>query len=128
MENETIETRTLRIRLGDDGIVRSNPIPGAEMTLTDAREGNEAIRRISKGRKRPLLCDYTGIKSQTRECRAYYAGKETAQATSACAILANSTISRVIGSFYLGLNKPVTPTKIFTSKQEALEWLKGFIE
>lgn len=128
MDREIITTRTLKIWLGDDGIMRSNPLANAEMTLADAKEANEIIWKLSANKKRPLFCDYSGIRSQDAECRDYYASEETAAVTLVCAILVGSPVSKIIGNFYMGLNKPATPTRLFTSQDSAIAWLKGFLD
>jgi hypothetical protein len=33
----------------------------------------------------------------------------------------------VLGNFYLGLNKPLVPTRLFTSEEEAQAWLRSFL-
>jgi hypothetical protein len=41
----------------------------------------------------------------------------------AFAILIDSSVSRVVGNFFLGINKPAVPTKLFTNEKEAVKWL-----
>ena len=127
MENEVM-LRTCKIWLGEDGIARSIYFPNAEETLADAKEYIATVVKISKGKRCPLFVDMRNCKSITREAREYYAGEKSAKAVSAAAGLIGSPVSRIIGNFFMRLNKPVLPTKIFTSETEALEWLKGFIE
>jgi len=62
-----------------------------------------------------------------REARRYFAGEETAKVESAAALLIESPLSKAIGNFFMGLNKPIVPTRLFTSEAEALAWLKGFV-
>jgi len=126
--NEVIEVGVGRLWLREDGIVHAVTKPGAEMTLADAREQIAAIGKIGRGKGLPLLVDFKNIKSQDRGARTYFAGEEAAKAVTACAILLSSPLSRVIGNFYMGLNKPVTPTKLFTSESKAIEWLEEYLE
>jgi hypothetical protein len=128
MENEVIITRTAKVRLGEDGIFRVIVLPKVEMTLADAKESIATVLKISKGKKLPLLVDSRNIKSMEREARVYYAGEEGRKSVSACALLIGSPVSRVIGNFFMGLNKPLVPTRLFTSETEAIEWLRRFIE
>ena len=127
MSKEEIVTRTNKVWLGEDGVVRSTALSNAEETLTNAKETMAAIAKVSTGIKRPLLVDLTRAKSITREARTYYSGAEAAAHYKAVAIVAGSPVSRVIGNFYLGLNKTPTPTKLFGSEIEALAWLRGFL-
>jgi len=126
--NEVIEVGAGPIWLGEDGIVHTSTKPGAEQTLKDAKDQIAAIGRIGRGKGLPVLVDFKNLKSQDRGARTYFAGEETAKAVTACAILISSPLSRVIGNFYRGLNKPVTPTKLFTPESEAIEGLKEYLE
>jgi hypothetical protein len=128
MENEVVVTRSAKIWLGEDGIVRSIEPRAEAVTLAYTKEIFSAILKVSKGKKRPFLADIRKIKSVDRESREYFASEEVSNAVSAIALLVSSPVSKVIGNFYMRLNNPVCPTKLFTSESEAIEWLKGFIE
>lgn len=128
MAEAEIVTRTSRIRLGEDGIVRADIFPGVEQTLEDAKEQVAAVWKVGHGRKRPVLVDMREVKSLSREARVYYANDETARFRSASALLVSSAVTRVLASFFLGLNKPNHPVRLFTSEDEALDWLRGFLE
>ncbi len=47
--------------------------------------------------------------------------------TCAFGIIINSAVSRVLGNFYLGINKPSVPTKLFDNEIDAVKWLKQFV-
>lgn len=125
--NDMIEVEAGPIWLGEDGIVHTSAKPGSEQTLADAKEAIAAIAKIGRGKALPVLVDFKNLKSQDRGARNYFAGEETAKAVTACAILISSPLSRVIGNFYMGLNMPVTRTKLFTAQSEAIEWLKEYL-
>ncbi len=38
----------------------------------------------------------------------------------------SSPVSRVIGNFFMGLNKPISPTRLFTDPHKAIQWLHTF--
>ena len=127
MENEQ-SSRVAKLWLGDDGIVRIIHVPGAEVTLQDAQETMAGYLKLYKGKRRPLFIDTKTMKSMSRETRQYYAGAEAAKVASAAAILVGTPVSRVLGNFYIGLSNPHLPSRLFSSEDEALEWLKGYIE
>lgn len=127
MEREEIVTRVSRVWVGDDGIARVIHFPGVELTLADAQETMAAYLKVSKGEKLPLLVDTTEMKSMTRESRLYYASEETAQTGCAVAIIIGTPVSKVLGNFYIGLSKPHLPSRLFTSEEEALAWLRSFL-
>ena len=41
--------------------------------------------------------------------------------------LIRSPLARAIGNFFRGLNKPLFPTRLFTSEPEAMAWLRSFL-
>ena len=121
-------TRTAKIWLDADGIMRINTFPGLEDTMDDARQNIVACTKVAAGTPRPILIDMRNLKGQSREVRAYYTGPESTKLNTAVAILVDSPVSRVIGNFFLGFNKMDLPTQLFKSEDEALTWLKGFVE
>lgn len=127
MENEQT-CKVAKLWLGEDGIVRIIHVPGAEVTLEGAQETMAAYLKINKGKKRPLFVDTKTMKSLAREARQYYAGEEAAKVASAVAIIVGTPVSRVLGNFYIGLSNPHLPSRLFSLEDEALEWLKGYIE
>jgi hypothetical protein len=125
MQNPQHETRTVIFTFADIIIARFRA--GAEVTLADARDNVALCLRMNAGKRRPVLVDLRVVKSQTADARAYLAGPEGSEVCQAVALLIGSPLSRVMGNFYLGLNKPEVPTRLFTSEQEAQAWLRGFL-
>lgn len=125
---EAIETRTARLWIGSDGILRSMIKEGSEEVLEDAKANMAAGFRLAEGRTVPMLVDMTGMRSITRPARRYYAdpGPDMKYAT-AIALIGGSPISRAIGNFAIGLSKPKSPLKMFASEADALRWLQGFL-
>jgi len=128
MTAQRCDVRSQRISLGDDGIIRVEMQPGVfDLELSDAQEVIRAIGSLCVGVRRPALVDLRGLRSMTRECRKYFAGPETAAIESAVALVVVSPVARAVGNFFMGLNKPLLPTRLFTVEPEALAWLRGFV-
>lgn len=127
MKSKVIETQTAKIILSEDGFIRYNVLPGAEVTIEDVKAYVRIPVELIKEEKLLNLTDMREVKSITREARDYLVGEEATKITKACALLVNSPLSKIIGNIFLGLNKPVYPAKIFTSEEKALEWLRGFV-
>ena len=125
MLNPETETRTCVFAFADIIIARYRA--GAEETLDDARANVALCLQRNAGRRRPLLVDLRGAKSQSAEARAYMAGPEGLKVSQAVGLLIGSPVSRVLGNLYLRLNKPPIPTRLFTSEEEALAWLRSFL-
>ena len=124
MKSEEV-VRVARLWLGDDGIVRIIHVQGAEVTLADAQETMAAYLKLNRGKRRPLFVDTKTMRSLAREARHYYASEDAANVASAVAIIVGTPVSQVLGNFYLGLSNPRLPTRLFSSEDQALEWLKA---
>jgi hypothetical protein len=123
-----LEMRTLTIWLEGDGIVRLKLKPNVQITLQDVQASVRAVSELCGGKRSPALVDMRGLMSMDREARVFLAGEETAKVESAAALIIESPLTRAIGNFFMGLNKPLIPTRLFTSEAEALAWLKGFLQ
>jgi hypothetical protein len=127
MVNTEIELRSQWVRLGVDGIFYIRTKPRAELDRADAEETIRTAGSLCDGKPRPALVDLNDLKSMTRDARLYYAGPETAKVQSAAALLIKSPLTRAIGNFFMGLNKPIIPTRLFTSEVDAIAWLRTFL-
>ncbi len=122
-----IETKAQVAWLTDSGLLRATSKPGVDLGLDDAQDLIRQLGALANGIRRPILVDLTGLKSMSRDARAYFAGAETAKVESAAALLVLSPMARAIGNFFMGLNKGATPARIFTSEALAIEWLQPFL-
>ena len=117
------EVRCYHTWMGSDGIARTKVKLNAEVSLEDAMENSKVVNGFYVNEKFPLLIDARGIKSISREARSFFTtnGRETS--TMAFGIIIDSAVSKVVGNFFLGINKPVIPTKLFLNEKAAVEWL-----
>ncbi len=123
---ERIRTSTQEQWLREDGIVHCVMVEPEE-TIETARENIASIATLNEGLRRPVLVDITNCKRIELAARKYYAGTETARHQRAVALLTGSTVSRVLGNFFLGINKPGFPIQIFDSETKALDWLGHYL-
>ncbi|MFT3837346.1 MAG: STAS/SEC14 domain-containing protein [Myxococcaceae bacterium] len=120
------ETKTA-ILVFDGSLMRVTYRAEADVTQADAREHMDLMRELTQGQRVKVLVDTRNMRSLGREARAIYASEESRGYTACCALLVGSPVSRVLGSFFLGFNKPLYPTKLFTSDVDALEWMNGVL-
>ncbi len=108
-------------------IVKKKVVDNSEIELTDCIENYEATKKITQGDKFLSLVDGRDIQtSVSKEARAYTANVKRDGKHIAEALLVNSTAQKLVGNFYINVNKPQIPTKIFSSEEKALEWLNSF--
>lgn len=112
---------------GEDGIVRTKIKSGSNVSIDEAKENSEAVNSLYTGEKFPLLIDSRGIKSMTREARNQFSTKDRETHAKAFAIIIDSSLSKVIGNFFMGINKPAVPTRLFDNEIEAEKWLKTLL-
>ncbi len=129
LQNEKIVTNTTTNWLGEDGIIRSIMHEKAIDTLETAKENIAAGIKLAGGKKRPVLLDMSKIKSMDKAARDYYSNSDKREGGDlVVGIVVNSPVSRIIGNFFLGFNKPTNPTpRLFTDHDKAIEWLKSFL-
>jgi len=124
MKNMERETDNISFRITSENILHITCNPGTVMTIEEGKLSTKVGRELINNKPIPMLCDLTNVVNMTRECRAHFAGKEHAEIFTKCALIINSPLSKIIGNFFLGANKPLRPTKLFTNKEEGLEWLR----
>lgn len=110
--------------MGEDGIARTKVKPNSEISLNHAIENSNAVNSLFTEKKFPILIDARGIRSMTRDAREFFSTRGRDTKTCAFGIIIKSPISRTVGNFFLGLNKPAVPTRLFDNEENAVEWLK----
>ncbi|CUH67823.1 hypothetical protein TG4357_03234 [Thalassovita gelatinovora] len=123
---KTIKTETTNTVLGEDGIIRVIMHPGSSEDLASAKAAIDALGKLCGGKKCPVIVDMAGTIGATQDARRYYSSEQATKQMSACAMLVGSPLSKVLCSFFLGLNKPRHPVQLFTSEPDAVAWLKGY--
>lgn len=123
---KVIVTPIAKIWLDDDGIIRQIIHPNIDVTIDGTKETTQAIHKLTQGKAVPVFVEMRNIKSTDQESRKYVTGKEAQKVTKCHAMLIGSPVSRMIGNFCVGLNKPSYPTKLFTNEEKAIKWLKQF--
>ena len=120
----TVATRTCSFTMGDTCLV-ARFHAGAEVSGDDARANLDVTSELAGGRRLAVLVDLRQLKSQSAEARAELAGPRAVRVSRAVALLIGSPLSRVVGNFYLRFNRPETPTRLFSSEDEARAWLEA---
>lgn len=125
---KSTDTGLGQVRLYSNGIMHQTYKDGAEISKTDSDKEMEIYRNeYCNGGRRPILVDINNIKTVSKESRGIYSSEETAKCLSAAALLIGNPVSRIMGNFYLGINKTSMPVKMFTGSDEAVTWLKTFL-
>lgn len=119
-----IETRIFYTSLEKEGYIHTKVKPGSEILLQDAKDNTEAVIKVSGDSNFPILVDLREIKSISKEARDHFSMRGRKPHVTAIAMLVKSPVSRIIGNFFLGLNKPTVPTRMFNVEKDAVVWMK----
>jgi len=114
--------------MGEDGIARTKVKPFANVTLKEARENTESVDSLFIGKAFPLLIDSLDIQSMNKEARDHFSVNNRSTCINSFAVVIASPVSRVIGNFFMGINKPHVPARLFNNEKDALKWLKQFLQ
>lgn len=81
------------------------------------------ISKLRNRNKYPLLVVYADDNSFSNETR-FHISKHTL--SKADALVSKSLALRIIGNFYIKINKPIRPTRLFNDVESAIIWLNTF--
>ena len=119
------ETSVGTLTMRPDGIAFFESHPGAEEGLSGAREVVEGYRRLGGGRRLLAVADIRLARSVDREARRYSAGVEMGAVVRGLALVVDSGVSKVLGNFFLSLNRPRFKMRLVGSVDEGVKWLQG---
>jgi len=125
IQNNCIET-SIGTHYIDDDVLHIIFKDGAVVDVEDMLESKQARIDLQKGKPMKILVDSRGLFQITKEAREVAAEEENAEMSIAMAIVTSSLGTRLLTNFFIKFNKPVSPTKMFDSKERGLEWLKSF--
>ena len=120
-EFQVITHPKFRMWLRADGIVHAVWAAGASMGFDDSVAAMEAMSALTGGRASPVLVDVREMGSQDRRSRAEFVRR--GDLMSAVAIVVGTPLSRIMSNFFLAVNKPVAPTRLFDDEGPAVAWL-----
>ncbi len=127
MEKNVLDTEYVLFEFFD-GVLICEYKAGLEIDLTIAKKMVLSRLDISNGKSYPLLMDGSGLKSLNREAREYFNSEEAREGIIAAAFFSGSVFTTYIGNFFIDITviKPKIPTKLFTDKGKALQWLEKY--
>ena len=85
----------------------------------------QKLCEVSKGKPVRMLF-IPGIHTVNDEAsRTYFARKEQAEFIACCAVVISSVAQRLLGNFFLKINKPAVSTRLVNDCREGWDWLLG---
>lgn len=84
----------------------------------------QVVYELGEGKKMPVFLSSGDFVNISDEGRKYAATEEVGRYTLANAVLIDNLAKKIIFNFFLNLNKPKTPTKGFSNRNDAFQWLE----
>lgn len=80
---------------------------------------------FKQGVSYPTYVNIRKLEQTTKDARDYLANQGN-ELVVANAIVVESPVLRMMANFYIMINQPVKPTRMFTDEESALEWLRQY--
>lgn len=124
MENQTFDGTVLKLWI-EDGILCGI----YKIKIVDLASAQQAAKeRLEFTNRRDVLSlvDYSMVKTTTKEARDYLSLKESSEHITAMALLISSPVQSMMANFYLTINRPSFPFKVFSDRTKAKNWLSQY--
>lgn len=111
----------------NDGILYVQVSNKPEQTIEIAQKFISIVGEIVNYKKVPMLVKHDEFALPDKNIREFWAKKDSCPYTSAEAYIAITPAHKLISNFYMKIEKPGRPTKMFNNTTEAIKWLKNFL-
>ena len=111
-----------------DGIIYCIWNPDLIIDLELIKSGIRTRIETAEGKPYPIFINAKDVKYWTLEARRYGLSKEAHQCVRAYGILLNSSVIRIIVNWAFKIFPTTIPQRIFTNEQEAIQWLKKYVD
>lgn len=78
------------------------------------------------GQSLPIIIDGSSVKDLTKGARGVLSSDTASQYTVALAVIVRNPVTRAIANFFLRFQQPRYPFRLFTSLENAQEWLRKY--
>ncbi|MGZ4043811.1 MAG: DUF7793 family protein, partial [Bacteroidia bacterium] len=113
----------------EDGILFSNPKPGVPpvLTMEEINEEMKVFRSITNNKKMCMVLESSPKSPPPPKDQRDFIAEQITSITKAMALVTTSPVSKMIANLFFGLKPPPYPMKMFTNKEDAVEWIKQYI-
>lgn len=122
-----IETSVSVITIHENGVGQMHFKDGIILDVPEQMVHLEALIKIADGKKMPFVVTAGKHVNITPEARDNAILIEDISPVAATAVVVQNLAYRLIADFYLKINKPKTPYKVFTDEKAAFDWCLQFV-
>lgn len=118
-----VSTESVEMYLDSENILRVKAHEGATLDLDQAKKDLEIMREVAGDKKVYVISNISGARAMSVEARNFVSEVFPSQFLAAALIIGNP-VSRIIGNFFIGLNRADMKSRLFTSEEKALNWIR----
>ncbi|UKN03362.1 hypothetical protein K6119_07515 [Paracrocinitomix mangrovi] len=112
----------------EPGILVSEYYEDIELNLPLAKKINELAAELTGGKAVPQLFLACVGQTVTKEVRDWSAAELSNKYTLCTAVVCNTLAHKIIGNFFIKIQRPPRPSRMFATIGEAKEWVLTFIQ
>jgi hypothetical protein len=120
-----IDLKKIQTRILEPGIIEILFKKDVTIEPADIYELRKVNLQLSNEKPYGVLVSAEQLTSFSKETRELLASKEFMGLTIAKALVFDGLGQKLIGNFYLQVNRPHIKTRLFNDKKEALDWLRN---
>ena len=125
---ESVRGRQIETKLGGDGIVRIVVTSSERIEEDDAVQLLDAIEEVAPAQPTPVLVDIRKIGDISFGTRKVMSSVRAGELISCAAVLVASSLSRMVGRFFLQLSRPPFDMQLFEDDEQALAWARSYLD
>jgi len=123
---KSISDNKFIISLAEEGYYDLSIKDNVEIFVEDMTRIRDAQKQLC-GKRIPILISGGKYSTTNVEVMKFLAKNENMPYSKVSAYITNSISQKLLGNFYMKINKPERPTRFFNNKEDAIVWLKQYI-
>jgi hypothetical protein len=120
-----VEVFTIEMRA--DGILHLHADGDKVITMELYSILIDTIGEMTEGKKVPILSTADELTIPDEEVREFMIKPEANPYCVANALIAPSLAQKLLSNLFIRIMRPARPIRLFRNKQDAIEWLKGYL-
>ncbi len=124
---QKIELNKLTIELIASNLILITLNDGVTIEVEDVHEVKKHNLSLTKGNDYAIVFDAGYYTTITKEAREIMTSSKIEKGRKASAFVISGLSQKILGNFYVKINKPGVPTKFFSDKEKAIIWAKEIL-
>lgn len=111
-----------------DGIMQMNVFANTDIKAEHIELMVKTSLKLNNHKQMPFIIFIGEFSTFNKDAREFSADPTKENATTAIAYVIDNLAQKLIANFFIRINKPAKPVKLFNSEEDALLWLNQFVQ